>query len=252
GKTIVFAADRMVTAGYISLEFEHQEKKVETIKDFCVVMSSGDALVAFELVERLKKESTPLKTVAEIADKLYKFLTDLSLKRAEQKYLLPRGLDWESYRERAEKINPQLYMILDEYLSNFTLETDFLVAGIDEYGGHVITIDFPGTIQYLDKIGFGAVGSGIPHTTVSLCLDGQTRNRPLPETIYAVYVSKRKAQSAPGVGAETDMGVITSGGIRFLEPQHLEKLGSLYDGIMGQQTDVSLVKKICEEINSKK
>ncbi len=76
GKTIVFAADRMVTAGYISLEFEHQEKKVDTIKDFCAVMSSGDALVAFELVERLKKESTTLKTVAEIADKLYRFLID--------------------------------------------------------------------------------------------------------------------------------------------------------------------------------
>lgn len=38
GKSVVFAADRMVTAGYLSLEFEHPERKIEKIKDFCVVI----------------------------------------------------------------------------------------------------------------------------------------------------------------------------------------------------------------------
>ena len=242
----------MVTAGYLSLEFEHQEKKIEGIKDFCVVMSSGDALVALELVEELKRESTNAKTVAEIEGKLHKLLVSLSLKRAEQTYLIPRGLDWDFYRERADRINPQLYMILDDYLSKFSLETDFLVAGIDEYGGHVITVDFPGTIQYLDKIGFGAVGSGIPHATVSLCLDGQTRNRSLAESIHAVYVSKRKAESAPGVGSQTDMGIITHDGIRFLESKHLETLAKVYENSMKTQIDLSLIEKIREEISIKK
>ena len=214
--------------------------------------SSGDALVAFEIVEELKKASTSLKTVSEIANKLYKLLTDLSLKRAEQQHLTPRGLDWDMYRDRADRINPQLYIILDEYLTKFSLETDFLVVGIDEHGGHVLTIDFPGTIQYLDKIGFGAVGSGIPHATVSLCLDGQMRNRSLSETLYAVYVSKRKAQSAPGVGSETDMGVIADHGICFLERKHLDLLESIYSDSSKRTTDLSSLGKICEEISSKK
>jgi 20S proteasome alpha/beta subunit len=161
-------------------------------------------------------------------------------------------LDWETYRDRPDRINPQLYMILDEYLTSFTLETDFLVVGIDEYGGHVLSVDFPGTIQYLDKIGFGAVGSGVPHATVSLCLDGQMRNRSLAETLYAVYVSKKKAEPAPGVGAETDMGVITSNGICFLEEAHMKALASIYADSSKRVIDLSSLGKVCEEINSKK
>jgi hypothetical protein len=242
----------MVTAGYLALEFEHPEKKVEQIKDFCVVMSSGDALVAFEIIEQLKKSATTLKTVSDIAEKLYRLLVDLSLKRAEQKFLTPRGLDWDIYRDRADRINPQLYMILDDYLTSFSLETDFLVVGLDETGGHIVSVDFPGSIAYLDKIGFGAVGSGITHATVSLCLDGQMRNRTLPDTLFALYTAKRKAESAPGVGAESDMGVISDRGICFLTSEHLKLLENAYSESAKKTNNLSELEKICDEIREKK
>lgn len=252
GKAVVFAADRMVTAGFLSLEFEHQEKKVEQVGDSCVVMSSGDALVAYELTDKLQKDHHGLRTVADIAQKLYDSLVELSLKRAEQVILVPRGLTWQAYRESGDKINPQLYMVLDHQLSEHSLETDFLVVGIDEHGGHVISLEFPGTVQHFDKIGFGAVGSGIPHATVSLCLDGQTRNRSLSETLYAVYVSKKKAESAPGVGQETDMGIITEQGVCFLKENHLESLKVIFAECSKNEADLSAVGKMCEEIHSQK
>lgn len=55
GAAVVFAADRMVTASYLSLEFEHQEKKIEAVNQNCVIMSSGDALVSFELIDAFAK-----------------------------------------------------------------------------------------------------------------------------------------------------------------------------------------------------
>src|SRR6185312_7631098 len=199
GPAVVFAADRMVTANYLALEFEHQEKKIEAVQNTCVIMSSGDALVAFELIDAFRKDGGGARTVAEIAERFYALLSNLSLRRAEQKILMPRGLSWDRYRSDGNNMNPQLYMLLDHELSEFHLETDFLVVGIDEHGGHVISLIFPGTVQHFDKIGFGAVGSGIPHATTALCLDGQTRKRKIAETVYGVYMAKRKAESAPGV-----------------------------------------------------
>lgn len=252
GNAVVFAADRMVTANFLSLEFEHQEKKIEPVSSHCVVMSSGDALVAFELVETFKREAPLTKSVREIADKCYNMLVALSLRRAEQEILKPRGLDWDTYRRDGNNINPQLYMLLDHQLSEFHLETDFLVVGIDDSGGHVISLVFPGTVQHFDKIGFGAVGSGIPHATTSLCLSGQTRKAKIAETLHAVYVSKKKTESAPGVGRETDMGVITNKGICFLEPADLKELETLYNKTSKVDVDLASVEHICEKICAQK
>lgn len=240
----------MVTANFLSLEFEHQEKKIEEVAHNCVVMSSGDALVAFELIDTFKKDAASCKSVMEIANKCYQLLVDLSLKRAEQAILLPRGMTWERYRQDGGTINPQLYMLLDHQLSEFHLETDFLVVGLDESGGHIISLIFPGTVQHFDKIGFGAVGSGIPHATTSLCLSGQTRAKEIKETIHAVYVSKRKAESAPGVGKETDMGVITRNGICFLNAEDLKELEGLYTKHSKVDIDLSPVERICEKIRA--
>jgi 20S proteasome alpha/beta subunit len=248
GQAVVFAADRMVTAHFLSLEFEHQEKKIEKVNETCVIMSSGDALVAFELIEAFRRDSGGARSVAEIATRFYDLLSQLSLRRAEQQVLMPRGLTWDRYRADGNSMNPQLYMLLDHQLSEFHLETDFLVVGIDERGGHVISLIFPGTVQHFDKIGFGAVGSGIPHATTSLCLDGQTRKRKIAETLYAVYVSKRKAESAPGVGKETDLGVITKQGICFLEPDQLKDLENLYNKQLKTDVDLASVEKVCEKI----
>jgi len=248
----VFAADRMVTAEFLALEFEHQEKKIEQVGENCVVMSSGDALVAYQLTDDLQKQHHGTKTVTEIANKLYEGLVSLSLKRAEQHILTPRGLNWQAYRESGDKLNPQLYMILDHQLSEYSLGTDFLIVGLDEHGGHVISLEFPGTVQHFDKIGFGAVGSGIPHATVSLCLDGQTQARGLAETVYAVYVSKRKAEFAPGVGKETDMGVITERGVCSLKQEHLEKLKGIYEKNSATRADLSELGGICEELAERK
>lgn len=246
---IVFAADRMLTAGFLALEFEHEERKIEEIGDSCVLMSSGNALISYELIEQLRKDVP--KTTGEIADRLYELQTALSLKRAEQLILTPRGLNWKSYREKGNDINPQLYMILDEELSKFSLKTDFLVLGIDDKGGHVISLEFPGIVQHFDKVGFGAIGSGIPHSTVSLCLDRQTQKQPLTETLYTVYVAKRKAEYAPGVGKDTDMGVITRSGIKFLTEKDLQTLDLLYNKERKKSVDLSDLGKISERILAK-
>ena len=60
-------------------------------------------------------------------------------------------------------------------------------------------------------IGFGHIGS-----------------RSIEETLFAVYVAKRRAEVAPGVGTETDLEIITSSGIKKIDGGTLAKLDECY------------------------
>ncbi len=43
-KLIAFATDRMVTATFPPIEFEHSMPKVTQINNYCIALSAGDAL----------------------------------------------------------------------------------------------------------------------------------------------------------------------------------------------------------------
>jgi len=49
GKAVVVASDRMVTAGFLALEFEHPGGKIKEISKTCVGLTAGDALAQIEL-----------------------------------------------------------------------------------------------------------------------------------------------------------------------------------------------------------
>ena len=49
GQGVVVASDRMITAEFLALEFEHPDAKIEVLANSCVGLSAGDALASTEL-----------------------------------------------------------------------------------------------------------------------------------------------------------------------------------------------------------
>ena len=47
---VVVASDKMISAGFLSLEFDHPESKIEALGATCVGLCSGDALPAGDFV----------------------------------------------------------------------------------------------------------------------------------------------------------------------------------------------------------
>ena len=43
-QSIVVASDRMLTAPFLTVEFDHHDAKIDQIGDSCVALSAGDAL----------------------------------------------------------------------------------------------------------------------------------------------------------------------------------------------------------------
>lgn len=105
---------------------------------------------------------------------------------------------------------------------------EILVAGVDSTGGHLHTVVDPGVSQCFDALGYCGIGSGSPHATLSFIHGGFTIEKSVNEAVFMIFEAKRIAESAPGVGQQTDM-VIIGEKIVHLTEEDLENLKTISD-----------------------
>jgi 20S proteasome alpha/beta subunit len=235
GAACVVAADRQMTVGGTALEFEHHESKIDRISDSCFALSSGSALVASEVVDKTRQAIAAAgnATVHQMAEMMRDVYMTVHLERVEHVILLPRGWRWAEFKQfGAQQIPVQAYIGIDQQIFNFGLQTEFIVAGVDASGGHIGWIHYHGMagagwLEFYDKIGYQAIGSGASHASILLSLGGQHKGLPLAETVYNVYVAKKNAEVAPGVGNATDLGIVSSKGLEIVSEDTLKKLDEL-------------------------
>jgi 20S proteasome alpha/beta subunit len=226
---VVVASDRMVTMGSI-IEFEHTTSKSTAVGARAVALIAGDALTGTHLVRELAAEvaAAPM-SVGQLAQALSARYVETRNRHAEADILVPRGLNWNEFYGRHQNLVPQITMMLDQTLAGYNLNVELLVAGVDEGGGHISSLSNPGSRALdNDMIGYGAVGSGALHALQSMIGFRHATDCGLSETIFRVYASKRRAEVAPGVGNETDMSIIRSGGVTSVPPETIAVLATLY------------------------
>lgn len=230
-----------MTAPGLSLEFEHHERKIDRLSDSCVVLSSGDALLATEIIGRMTAPAT--SSVKDFATNLRDTYQAVHLERVEHVILRPRGLTWDEYKNRAAQLPLQGYLNIDQTIFNFGIGVvDFLVAGVDPSGGHVFRVHYDGIaggswLEWCDKIGSRATGSGSPHAAMLLSLEGQHRGLTAAETMYNVFCAKKSAELAPGVGPATDLAIIRVGGTENIPEATLVRLQDLRQKSQSREAD---------------
>jgi 20S proteasome alpha/beta subunit len=216
GQAIVAVTDRMFTLPGV-VEFETTEGKIEPIGKTCVALAAGHSPNATEVIatikDRLQGNQNPLHTkMAEVVKQAY---CTVRAEQAEIAVVAPMlGADflrWKdrmplpTYLEKQSQMYGQLAMLQTQ---QFNLNVDLIIAGTDNKGAFVDQISNPGVLVPLQKLGYASIGTGALHAVVYLSLCGQTTRRGVAETIAHVYIAKRTAEVAPGVGRETDMAVI--------------------------------------------
>ena len=55
-KSVIFASDRMVTANYPPMEFEHNKSKITKVSNKCIMLSAGNALANDDIMWSLKNK----------------------------------------------------------------------------------------------------------------------------------------------------------------------------------------------------
>ena len=259
-KAAVICADRELTVAALSLEFEHQESKIDLISSQTVVMSSGDALLAAEVIGKMPSlPSGSVPPIRQIAESLRDAYITVHLERAEQVILRPRGMTFEQFRkEGAQTLLAQVYINVDQQLFNFGIgAVDFLVVGVDGTGSHIFRVHYNGVVggswmEWCDKIGSRAIGSGSSHAAMLLSLEGQHRRMTIAETLFNVYSAKKSAELAPGVGRSTDLAVMTASGLVTIPESAIDALEELRAKTQKSKVDIKEVEAIYEVAIPKK
>jgi ATP-dependent protease HslVU (ClpYQ) peptidase subunit len=225
GKAAVVAADKMVTFGApMNLQAEPPTlKKIIQLTERTLLVFSGSTADGEEIVTgTLPKISVdPKQPVSQIAEAVRGAYEKHKKRRVEENILKPLiGADFSQFQTLiSQSPTSQLLQQVLGLISQHNLQTDVLVAGMDDSGAHLFAVTHPGQLLPLETTGFGAIGSGGIHAGVRISLAQHTKAAPLPDTVYNVYEAKRASEVAPGVGKLTDLAVIRDHKIFFAGPE---------------------------------
>lgn len=233
GSAVVVASDRMLSAPFLTIEFDHADAKIDLISPTCVALSAGDALRADEVLGAGTGLAGQLSEpfVSQFADHIRQKFVEARRKAANELILEPRGLSFEGFYERGgiQRLPGELAMLLDSRIQMMQINVSIILAGLDRTGPHIYSIEDPGTATSYDRLGYFAIGSGERHAMLTLVAHNQHRDIGLNQTVFNVYCAKRAAEVAPGVGLATEMRVITHDGVKSLSSEELEALSPLYE-----------------------
>lgn len=237
---IFCVSDRMVTTG--DIEVEQPTPKILGLTSSIVAMPSDeDATLHSEILQDLSIRVSALVAanpkdwlvVKDVAELYLDCRNTAKRKRAERDFLLPLGLNQESFIERQRIMDPALVDQISRDMIQYPLPSLALIlAGIDAYGAHIYVIH-DNDLGCYDPVGYAAIGAGARHANAQFSLVGHTWHSPTPEAMLWTYVAKKRAEIAPGVGTTTDFHTLGPGlgTTSILRSDHAAKLEREYQRI---------------------
>ena len=232
GNAVVVASDRMLSAPFLTVEFDHQDTKIDAISGNCVALSSGDALCVQDILlgglgAASQLQNPPIET---IATQIKNQFCELRKQRINDLILGPRGIAFDDFYRGGMigQLPRDLAMVIDSQVQQHQLGTAILIAGVDDSGAHLFCVDDPGKMSCFDRLGYHAIGSGQGHAVLKLVALAQHKSTPINDTIFNVYCAKRVAELAPGVGQATSMKVVLRKGTSSLQEELILGLDPAY------------------------
>ena len=231
-KKLVAVSDRMTTAEFLSLEFEHSRGKMDALSHCTLALTAGDALAHTDLLRDVMDELAALTIpdVRHVAQKVEKEFISARQSLAEKTILQAAGMSYQEFISQQQHLNPEMVLGLAQAYSQVKLGLEIVVAGVDAYGAHIYGIEDPGVVTCYDALGFAAIGSGLPHAMSFLTEVGYRASLSLNEALWITYEAKRRSERAPGVGNKfTDVVIIDDNGITYLDETNLKQLENIHE-----------------------
>lgn len=231
GQAVVVASDRMLSAPFLTIEFDHPDAKIDLIGSKCVALTAGDALSVQDILVGGLGIAAQLQdpTVDLIAQHVRNRFVEVRKRRINELVLGPRGLDFDMfYAGGIQRLPGELAMFLDSQIQQAELGSSIILAGVDASGAHIFAVEDPGTTACFDRLGYHSVGSGHRHALLTLVSRSQHKTADIYTTMFNVFAAKRAAELAPGVGNATEMRVVTPQGVQQITPDEIVRLEQIY------------------------
>jgi 20S proteasome alpha/beta subunit len=217
GRKIVLASDRMITANFpIPTEFETDDvPKIYRLGDSAIAMSAGNALSAYEIIERAKAliASQQINKTEQIVETIRQTYQDYRRQRVIERTLEPRGLSLDKYYAMQQKLVLGVVQDVEAQLSGYNLQVEMIVVGCrDGDECHIFTITHPGVTLLHDALGHVSIGSGAPHVMYYFIGSDYKKSLSVETVEKIVRDAKKKSEVAPGVGRQTELLIIPETG----------------------------------------
>lgn len=249
GEKVIATSDRMITISLPPIEYEYGIPKIQELSKTCIALTAGSALAHTDLCKEVTSivSSLSAPTIKEIAEKTVESYISQRKKKIEEEILKARGFTYDTFYPNLRNLPPEIGITIDSRIEDYDFNLEILLAGVDKDGAHIYQIDNPGTMNCFDSISYGAIGSGWHHSVYSLIEDGYTNRVPLKLAAFLIYKAKKRAESAPGVGKDSDMWIISANGVTTVKEQTIKKLEEIYEKKL--EIERSRTKEIDDLIN---
>jgi 20S proteasome alpha/beta subunit len=234
GKAVVLAADRMTWLDPGGLQLEADTKKIVTLSRSIAATLTGvtsDQQLAMDDFRAIASPSRKT-TVSRAARTLKNVLAKIRLDQVEHTYLYRNlGLTLKKFQRMMRKSGGGLATTIYSMMASHNLELKMLVGGVDPTGAHIFIVTDNEAVEW-DATGFAAIGISAVQAMAALSRRRPLRSHTLPEAVYDVFEAKRTAESAKGVGRETDIAIVRNGeAVKFLTPESIAALEEIYQSL---------------------
>jgi 20S proteasome alpha/beta subunit len=230
GSAALVLTDRMITAG--DVQYEPQQSKLAYVTPAVLLMIAGDYSVHSQAIKKTVDnfEKKPDATPEDIAKFYGREIQAIKLKEAEDIYLAPLGLNSDSFLAQQKDMAPHFVSLLTDQMQSYKGEdVDALIVGsTKDKRVHIYGVDFRGMVSCYSDVGFAAIGSGAWHAKSRLMQAGYTSNMGFAMALGTIFVAKKIAELAPGVGENTDITMVFRDRIEKLRPDVASKVNGLF------------------------
>jgi hypothetical protein len=246
---IVGAADRMLTFNKGETEFELKATStgdnftfkitpVNSAKNVVMMMAGNTsfqseiALMIIHHIEKRELAGNIRLTVAETVEMYIEIYNQKRAKYVEGVFLKPLGLDTPEFLKQLSSFPTGYAEAITKQMTDFDFSqgVQTIITGIDDEGSHLYSLNENNPTCF-DATGYAAIGIGENHAKSQFMLNNYTRIVPQEEALWLVYMAKRKAEIAGGVGKITDLFRIGPKDKKCVLLNHLEpQLTRIYSG----------------------
>ena len=99
GQSVVVASDRMLSAPFLTVEFDHPDAKIDQIDNRCVALSAGDALCVQDVLIGGLGAASQLQnpSIRTLAEQIKRQFCDVRKQLINDHILGPRGIYFDSF-----------------------------------------------------------------------------------------------------------------------------------------------------------
>jgi hypothetical protein len=249
GKVAITASDRKITAG--NVEYEPSQLKMSFMTRRACILISGDYSLHSEALYETNKQ---VKADASIAPHnlalIYgRAIQNIKRREAEDIFLAPIGMNTDTFVAQQRDFTEGFIEKITHQLQTYEGEdVEALVVASDGENANLHSINSRGSVSVMNDIGFAAIGIGAWHAKSRLMEVGYVNNWFFAPALAAIFAAKCAAETAPGVGKDTDMHLVFKNGVEQIPSDLFGKLKELYQNYENKRT--SLQREVVDELQT--